>query len=155
VNVASGRKDGAAVRAAVAVLHHAGLGAFVDVIPGPLILTTLGHKVVPMPYAPGSTHVHLVPAMKLAYQKMVASGEVDVWFDLLGLREPKFDDYSNRRGADRVAMHYAEQNGASGTDLDFYFGWNLKKMSQDMKLHYAGLDRRSRLLRLAKLTSQV
>ena len=108
-----------------------------------------------MPYSPGSTHVHLVPAMKLAYEKMKASEAVDVWFDLLGLSEPKFDDHSNRRGSDRVAMHYAEQNGASGTDLDFYYGWNLKKMSQDMKLHYAGLDRRSRLLRLAKLTSQV
>ena len=155
VNVASGRKESVAICATVAVLNARGLGRYVDVIPGPLVLSTLGHKVVPMPYSPGSTHVHLVPAMKLAFEKMKASEVVDVWFDLLGLSEPKFDDHSNRRGSDRVAMHYAEQNGASGTDLDFYYGWNLKKMSQDMKLHYAGLDRRSRLLRLAKLTSQV
>ena len=155
VNVASGGKESLAIRATVSVLNLAGLGNYTDVVPGPLVLSTLGHKVIPMPYSPGSTHVHLVPAMKLAYEKMKASGAVDVWFDLLGLSEPKFDDHSNRRGADRVALHYAEKNSASGTDLDFYFGWNLKKMSQDMKLHYAGLDRRSRLLRLAKLTSQV
>ena len=30
-------------------------------------------------------------------------------------------------------------------DIDFFFGWRLKKMKESMRLHYAGMDRLIRL----------
>ena len=38
--------------------------------------------------------------------------------------------------------------------IDFFFGWNLKKMKEEMRLHYAGLNRSMRL-GLSRVTMNV
>jgi hypothetical protein len=47
--------------------------------------------------------------------------------------------------SDRVAKADMTKSGASKEMIDFFYGWNLKEMSKDMFLHYAGLDRMARL----------
>ena len=42
-------------------------------------------------------------------------------------------------------MRNAKITGVSENDIDFFFGWDLKKMAETMRLHYAGLDRVLRL----------
>ena len=98
-----------------------------------------------MPYSPNSTHVHLIPAMQMAFDMVQASGEVDPEYDPLPGWKPKFANHSNRRHADRVAMRNAKVTGVSENDIDFFFGWDLKKLAETMRLHYAGLDRVLRL----------
>jgi hypothetical protein len=70
---------------------------------------------------------------------------VDVEYDQSTDPVPKFGNHSNRRHADRVAMRNAVKNGVSEEDIDFYFGWGLRKMVESMRRHYAGLDRVLRL----------
>ena len=41
------------------------------------------------------------------------------------------------------------------TDLNYFFGWKLKEMEKEMIKHYAGMDRLSRLLNLARVTMMV
>ena len=112
---------------------------------GPLIRATLGHSITHMPYSPDSTHVHLVPAMELAFKRVNESTVVDVEYDQSTDPVPRFGNHSNRRHADRVAMRNAVKNGVSEEAIDFYFGWGLRKMAESMRRHYAGLDRVLRL----------
>ena len=51
-------------------------------------------------------------------------------------------------------MRNAEVNSVKEIDIDFFFGWNLKKMREEMRLWYAGLDRVMRL-RLSKVTMMI
>jgi len=154
VNVAGGRRQSGEVATARAWLISKGMGAYVDIVPGPLIRATLGHSLTHMPYSPDSTHVHIVPAMFEAFSRVKASGQADPEYDLTPDQEPKFGNHSNRRHADRVAMRNAEVNSIKDIDIDFFFGWNLKKMREEMRLWYAGLDRVMRL-RLSKVTMMI
>jgi hypothetical protein len=79
--------------------------------------------------------------MRLAFEEARAADEPDLEYDPTTDPNPKFANHSNRRHADRVAMRNAKETGVSDTDINFFFGWELKKMSQNMRLHYAGLDR--------------
>ena len=47
-----------------------------------------------------------------------------------------------------------DATGATKDDINFFFGWELKKMSEEMQLHYSGLDRVQRL-KLSKVTMMV
>jgi len=154
VNVAGGALSSGDVVAAKAWLTREGFGAYVDVVPGPLIRATHGHTLTHMPYSPKSTHVHIVPAMFEAHSRVVASGRPDPEYDLTPDLAPKFGNHSNRRHADRVAMRSAEKNGVKEIDIDFFFGWNLKKMKEEMRLWYAGLDRVMRL-KLSRVTMMI
>lgn len=151
VNVTGGARSGREIEEAVTWLRSRGFGKYVDIVPGPLIRSTLGHKLTHMPYSPASTHVHLVPAMIAAFDKIQEEGRADPEYDAVTDPEPKFGNHSNRRHADRVAMRNAGITGASPEDIDFFFGWGLKKMAETMRLHYAGLDRVLRL-RLSNVT---
>ena len=51
-------------------------------------------------------------------------------------------------------MRSAEKNGVKEIDIDFFFGWNLKKMKEEMRLWYAGLDRVMRL-KLSRVTMMI
>ena len=48
-------------------------------------------------------------------------------------------------------MRNAKKLKLTSNDIDFFFGWNLKTMKEDMRLYYAGLDRVLRL-GLSKVT---
>ena len=67
---------------------------------------------------------------------------------------PKFGNHSNRRYADQVALRYAQLDNVSKVTIDFFFGWNLKKMKEDMMHHYAGMNRVMRLA-LSKVTMRM
>ena len=151
VNVAGGAREGKDIAEASAWLRGKGFGAYVDIVPGPLIRATSGHKLTHMPYSPTSTHVHLVPAMTKAFDKIQEEGRADPEYDAVTDPVPKFGNHSNRRHGDRVAMRNAAATGVTNEDIDFFFGWNLKKMAETMRLHYAGLDRVLRL-RLSNVT---
>ena len=49
---------------------------------------------------------------------------------------------------------YAQLDNVSKVTIDFFFGWNLKKMKEDMMLHYAGMNRVMRLA-LSKVTMRM
>ena len=151
VNVAGGSRKGRPLAEAVAWLSHHGLGAYTDVTMGPLFRATLGHALTHMPYSPSSTHVHLVPAMRAAFRRVQESGVPDPEYDATTDPDPKFANHSNRRHADRVAMRGQSESGITDEDINFFFGWELKKMSERMALHYRGLDRVLRL-RLSRVT---
>jgi hypothetical protein len=48
-------------------------------------------------------------------------------------------------------MRGQSEPGITDEDINFFFGWELKKMSERMALHYRGLDRVLRL-RLSRVT---
>ena len=154
VNVAGGTRKGLPLAEAVAWLSNHGLGAYTDVVMGPLFRATLGHALTHMPYSPASTHVHLVPAMRAAFERVKSSGVADPEYDVTTDPEPKFANHSNRRHADRVAMRGQADSGITDEDINFFFGWELKKMAERMTLHYRGLDRVLRL-RLSRVTERM
>lgn len=155
VNVAGGERDGESVRLSLAWLEEKGFGRYTDVVAGPLFRSTFGHSLSHMPYQPKSTHVHLVPAMERAFEVVQSTGIPDVEYDKTQDPEPKFGNHSNRRHADRVALRSALSEGdVSEEDVDFFFGWELKKMSEQMQKWYAGMDRVVRL-RLSRVTKKM
>jgi hypothetical protein len=154
VNVAGGPLAGNEVVGAKRWLDEMGYARFTAVVMGPLIRATLGHALTHMPYAPDSTHVHLIPAMELAFERVKQSEVVDPEYDQTTDQLTKFGNHSNRRHADRVAMRNAAKNGVSEEDIDFYFGWDLRKMAESMRRHYAGLDRVLRLS-LSRVTAEM
>ena len=154
VNVAGGAKEGLEVAEATSWLNTKGFGKFVDVVAGPLFRATSGHQLTHMPYSPKSSHVHLIPAMRDAFGKIKASGRIDPEYDPSGDPTPKFANHSNRRHADRVAMRHQKETEVTDEDINFFFGWELKKMDEKMALHYRGLDRVMRL-GLSKVTSKM
>lgn len=154
VNVTGGTHDGSNVKAAMAWLSMKGFLSYASVVPGPLMRATNGHALTHMPYSPKSTHTHLIPAMQKAFERVKATGRVDPEYDSTTDPVPKFGNHSNRRHADRVAMRNASATAVSDQDIDFFFGWNLKKMKESMRLHYAGMDRLLRL-QLSKVTKMM
>ena len=154
MNVAGGPLAGNEVVGAKRWLDEMGYARFTAVVMGPLIRATLGHALTHMPYAPDSTHVHLIPAMELAFERVKQSEVVDPEYDQTTDQLTKFGNHSNRRHADRVAMRNAAKNGVSEEDIDFYFGWDLRKMAESMRRHYAGLDRVLRLS-LSRVTAEM
>ena len=154
VNVAGGQLYSTATTSAMAWLNEKGFGSFTSLVPGPLVRATRGHQVTHMPFSPKSTHVHLVPAMENAFDRVRLSGVPDPEYDQLAEPVPKFGNHSNRRYADQVALRYAQLDNVSKVTIDFFFGWNLKKMKEDMMLHYAGMNRVMRLA-LSKVTMRM
>ena len=92
--------------------------------------------------------------MTAAFERVQASGMVDPEYDSTTDPVPKFGNHSNRRHADRVAMRNAEELALKPETIDFFFGWNLRAMKEEMRLHYAGLDRVLRL-GLSKVTKRI
>ena len=92
--------------------------------------------------------------MQKAFEKVKEFGEHDPEYDSVADPDPTFGNHSNRRYADQVALQWAAKNDVDATMIDFFFGWNLKKMKEEMRLHYAGLNRSMRL-RLSRVTMNV
>ena len=95
-----------------------------------------------------------VPAMAAAFQRLKDMGVTDPEYDKISDPVPKFANHSNRRHADRVAVRNMKELGVTETDINFFFGWELKKMDEKMLLHYRGMDRLLRL-GLSKVTQNM
>ena len=144
VNVAGGERYGTIVVGAKEMLERAGLGRFVDTVPGPLIRSTHGKLLTHMPLAVESSYTHVIGALKEAWKISEAMPEVDTELDLEGLETPKWAHHSFRRTADRIARATKAETGATKEDIDEMFGWNQAERAKDMQTHYAGRLERSR-----------
>ena len=133
------------------LMRQAGLGAHVDVVPGPLLRATRGNLLTHMPLVPDSSYTHIMGAMKEAYAKSQAMEEPDLELDLEGLEKPKFGHHTNRRTGDKVARDSQDVTGAEKGEIDDHFGWNQRERAKDSQLHYAGRRDRSRRARITMM----
>jgi len=149
INVAGGTSDEASRVAEL--LRQAGLGAHVNVVPGPLLRATRGNLLTHMPLVPDSSYTHIMGALKDAYRISQAMEEPDLELDLEGLDEPKFGHHTCRRTGDKVARDSQEETGVEKGEIDDHFGWNQRERAKDSQLHYAGRRDRSRRARITMM----
>ena len=95
VNVIGGARGSQAVRRAHAELEAAGLGSFVTIVPGPLLRSTSGSRLLHEPFAVDSTYAQLKPIMMYSYEKANENpNDTDPERDLQGRMEPQFANHS-------------------------------------------------------------
>ena len=152
VNICGGRKMSQEIKLAVEWMHAKGWSRFVDVVKGPLIRATRGYTITHMPLSTDSADLQLLDALWAAQAEIEKDGFVDPELDVEPGGKPRFSQHSFRRYADRRAALTASTTGATSEDINFFFGWRLKELKAEMQKWYAGLDRRSRLMRLARVT---
>ena len=154
INVAYGPKEGEVLRIARAELIEAGIAH--SVVPGPLIMRTVGKKDteeeegeekdsvwVPMPMLLSSSYAALHRATDLAYARLLESGS-GMPISLGGDRSvPHFAHNTWRRMADTAAQQCHANGGCSEEDIDLHMGWQLKKHARKMRLHYANRGQRA------------
>jgi len=68
VNVAGGRRESAKVTSARTYFEQEGFGAYVDVVPGPLLRSTHGSVLTHMPLAVDSSYTHAMGALREAWE---------------------------------------------------------------------------------------
>ena len=125
---------------------------FANVVSGPLLRASMGKLITHMPLEESGVANHLVAAMRLAREQIEEEGVLDPEFDTqLGVI---WGTHSMRRQADRVATRTRGKTGVSVQQVNMVFGWELKKMREEMQVWYAGLDRLQRL-ELARVTMWV
>ena len=152
VNVAGGPREAAGLRAVQAELQAAGLGTFVQLVPGPLLRSTSGSRITHESFASDSTYAQLTPIMTYAYEQANADpADTDPERDLQGRLSPKFGNHSWRRFGDKVARDTMDVTGTDSVDIDLYFGWHEKMHSKDMQLHYAGRPDRVKRSRVSMM----
>lgn len=149
VNIGGGSKTEAEEVAEWA--KQAGLGAFVNVTPGPLLRATRGASLTHMPIVPSSTYKNLMGAIEAAYEISSKMEEPDPELDLDGRDEPKWGHHSFRRAADKVARASMKETGATREDVDEQFGWKQRERAEDMQLHYEGRTDRARRARVTMM----
>ena len=133
-------------------LEAAGLGTFVQLVPGPLLRSTSGSRLLHEPFAVDSTYAQLKPIMMFAYEKANEDpNDTDPERDLQGRIVPQFANHSWRRFGDKVARDTMETTGATSVDIDLYYGWHEKMHSKDMQLHYAGRPDRVKRSRVSMM----
>jgi hypothetical protein len=152
VNVAGGRKQGPEVASALAWMERLGWSRFAEAVKGPLLRASWGKNISHMPLEESGIGLHMVAAMRSARTLIEEDGLIDPEFDTQF--EAVWGTHSLRRQADRVATRTREQTGMSTQQVNMVFGWELKKMREEMQVWYAGLDRVQRL-QLARVTMMV
>ena len=152
VNIAGGRREGQEVAAAMDWMARQGWARFTRVVKGPLLRASFGKLITHMPLDESGVSLHVVAAMRLARERIEEEGIVDPEFDTqLGA---VWGTHSMRRQADRVATRTRLETGVTERMVNMVFGWELKKLREEMQVWYAGLDRLQRL-ELAKVTMMV
>ena len=152
LNVAFGREacaDLATVTAELAALGFRAVAA-----PGPLFMKTAGSNVVggekqsvvlPMPILVKSTYDFIGKVTKKAFEKIeAAGGDPDLVLGK-GRKLPRFAHHSWRRLADTTAEECLAAGLCSVEDIELHFGWRLRELKKQMRLHYS--DRRKRTAR--------
>ena len=136
------------------------------IVPGPLIMRTLGTNKasksngeedegkdsvwIPMPLQLGSSYHLLHRAIDLAYERLVARGG-GMEISLGGARSvPHFAHNTWRRMADTAAQAYCARGGCQPEDVDLHMGWQLKKHTKKMRLHYANRGQRAARARITE-----
>ena len=149
VNIAGGAASSSAVREAVEEMNRAGLGAFVSVVPGPLIRATLGFSVTHMPLSTNSTFGTVKELLTDACKK-ANEQTLDPDLDLQGLLEADWNNHSLRRLSDTTARRYMKdtrfgREPVEPWEIDAYHGWNEAEMAKDMQMHYSQMSLRERI----------
>ena len=145
INITGGQKEGPEIQAAMAWMKSKGWASYCSVVKGPLIRSPRGYTLTHMPLVTSSADHHIRTALEDAYEVLKESGEHDPELDVPPGEEPKWGQHSFRRQSDRVAQATKEKSKVSKEDINFFYGWDLKKMLAEMQLHYKGLDRMARL----------
>ena len=152
VNLNGGRREGIQVRAALFWMENRGWARFAQAVKGPLLRASWGKLISHMPLEESGVGLHMVAAMRQARELIEEEGVIDPEFDVqLG---EIWGTHSLRRQADRVATRTREKTGMTTKQVNMVFGWELKKMREEMQIWYAGLDRVQRL-QLARVTMMV
>ena len=143
VNLTGGRRQGQEVLAAYEWMERRGWGRFTSVVKGPLLRASWGKQISHMPLEESGVRAHVVGAMRMSREIIEQEGLVDPEFDAqLG---EIWGTHSLRRQADRVATRTRSETKVSKLQINMVFGWELKKIREEMQQWYAGLDRLQRL----------
>ena len=151
VNVVGGRHDSSVIHSARRFFETEGLGAYLDVVPGPLFRATHGNVLSHMPLSVDSSYKHVIGALKEAWVISSKMEEDDLELDLEGLDAPKWAHHTFRRTADKIARDTLDATGCSKADIDDMFGWKQAERAKDMQTHYAGRRERSARARLTMM----
>jgi hypothetical protein len=141
----------------MAMLEEHGLGKInedIHLVPSPLLRAThmAGRTVTPMPLTYDTAHASMKLIFEHAVQAANPPGDPDPEFDLQGHAEAHWGQHSWRRMGEKTARDDAPQwtlLGLTADDIDLYSGWEGKKLSENMQIHYAGQDRDHRVRRCA------
>ena len=134
------------------LLRKAGLGNFLDVVPGPLIRGTHGTLLSHMPLAIASSYKHAMGALNHAWEISSSMEEVDLELDIEGLEKPKWAHHTLRRSGDKFARASMNETGTTELDIDEVYGWRQAERAKVQQLHYAGRQARSQR---AKVTMMI
>ena len=132
-------------------VSSAGLGRFIDQVPGPLLRASHGKLLTHMPIAVGSSYKHLIGALKGAWEISSAMEEPDLELDLEGLEKPKWAHHTFRRTSDRFARASMKETGVSEVDIDDQFGWEQAERAKKQQLAYAGRQHRAQRARITMM----
>jgi hypothetical protein len=135
------------------------LGYTAEIVPGPLILATMGGResstLKAMPLATDSTSGPTKEVIVAAYVAANADPlDPDPDLDVEAGREPKWSTHSLRRLADTVARKWMEFTGTTEAEIDIYFGWHERILLKSMQVHYAAMNILSRMAK-AKITGML
>jgi len=157
LNVAFGREASADLAAVTAEL--AALGFRAVAAPGPLFMKTAGSNVVggekqsvvlPMPILVKSTYDFIGKVTKQAFEKIeAAGGDPDLVLGK-GRKLPRFAHHSWRRLADTTAEECLAAGLCTVEDIELHFGWRLRELKKQMRLHYSDRGKRTARAKVVK-----
>ena len=138
-------------------LVRVGLGKInedIHLVPAPLLRAThLGGKLLtPMPLTYDTANTSMKSLFEYAVQVSSPPGDPDPELDLQGHAEAHWGQHSWRRMGEKTARDDQPQwsrLGLTKDDVDLYSGWEGKKLSENMQIHYAGQQRDHRVKRCA------
>lgn len=138
-------------------LARVGLGKInedIHLVPAPLLRAThLGGKLLtPMPLTYDTANTSMKSLFEHAVQVSSPPGDPDPELDLQGHAEAHWGQHSWRRMGEKTARDDQPQwsrLGLTKDDVDLYSGWEGKKLSENMQIHYAGQQRDHRVKRCA------
>ena len=139
------------------LLQRAGFGKIgqdIQLVPAPLLRATHlgGSTLTPMPLTYDVAQSSMKLIFEHAYMVANPASDPDPEFDLQGHDKARWGQHSWRRMGEKTARDDEATWSALGLtsdDVDLYSGWEQRKLSQVMQIHYAGQDRTHRVRRRA------
>ena len=139
------------------LLQSAGFGKIgqdIQLVPAPLLRATHlgGSTLTPMPLTYDVAQSSMKLIFEHAYMVANPASDPDPEFDLQGHDKARWGQHSWRRMGEKTARDDEATWSALGLtsdDVDLYSGWEQRKLSQVMQIHYAGQDRTHRVRRRA------
>ena len=108
--------------------------------------------VLPMPILVKSTYDFIGKVTKQAFEKIeAAGGDPDLVLGKGRYRKlPRFAHHSWRRLADTTAEECLAAGLCSVEDIELHFGWRLRELKKQMRLHYSDRGKRTARAKVVK-----